>query len=88
MLNTLEFYFDIGKKVATARNERDESRAIFEMDYLRRALGCEKREDRPAARARHMTPVLKNSVISLQWSISNENERKVCRRMLGHRPAV
>lgn len=51
MLNTLEFYFDIGKKVATARNERDESRAIFEMDYLRRALGCETREDRPAARA-------------------------------------
>ena len=51
MLNTLEFYFDIGKKVAVARNERDESRALFEMDYLRRALGCEKREDRPAARA-------------------------------------
>jgi hypothetical protein len=51
MLNTLDFYFDIGKKVAVARNERDESRAIFEMDYLRRALGVEKREDKPAARA-------------------------------------
>ena len=51
MLNTLEFYFDIGKKVAVARNEHDESRAIFEMDYLRRALGVEKREDKPAARA-------------------------------------
>jgi hypothetical protein len=51
MLNPISFYFDIGKKVATARNERDESRAIFEMDYLRRALGVEKRDDRPAARA-------------------------------------
>jgi hypothetical protein len=51
MLNTLEFYFDIGKKVAVARNERDEARAVFEMDYLRRALGVEKREDKPAARA-------------------------------------
>jgi hypothetical protein len=51
MLNTLEFYFDIGKKVAVARNERDEARAIFEMDYLRRSLGAEKREDKPAARA-------------------------------------
>jgi len=51
MLNNLEFYFDIGKKVAVARNERDESRAIFEMDYLRRALGVDKREDKPAARA-------------------------------------
>jgi hypothetical protein len=51
MLNTIGFYFDIGKKVATARNERDEARAVFEMDYLRRALGVEKREDRPAARA-------------------------------------
>lgn len=50
MLNTLEFYFDIGKKVAVARNERDEARAMFEMDYLRRALGVEKREDKPAAR--------------------------------------
>lgn len=51
MLNTLEFYFDIGKKVAVARNERDEARAMFERDYFTRALGVEKRDDKPAARA-------------------------------------
>jgi hypothetical protein len=51
MLNTLEFYFDIGKKVAVARNERDEARAMFERDYFNRCKGFEKREDKPAARA-------------------------------------
>ena len=51
MLNTLDFYFDIGKKAATARNERDEARAMFERDYFNRCIGVEKREDVAAARA-------------------------------------
>ena len=49
MLNTIEFYKDLGTKAAEARNQRDESRANFNEDHFRRARGLEQGDDRLAA---------------------------------------
>lgn len=41
MLNTKEFYADLGAKAAEARNQRDESRAQFHFEHFRRARALE-----------------------------------------------
>ena len=49
MLNTIEFYKDLGTKAAKARNQRDESLARSTAEYFRRARGLEQGDDRMAA---------------------------------------
>ena len=46
MLNTIEFYADLGTKAAEARNQKDESRAKFHAEHFQRARGLERDEDR------------------------------------------
>ena len=50
MNNTIDFYRDIGRRVAAARNKNDEVLAIFEMNFLRKNLNLEKIENKPEAR--------------------------------------
>lgn len=50
MLNTPDSYREAGYKTATARLQRDESRAAFHKDWFVRASALEKGEDRTAAR--------------------------------------
>ena len=46
MLNTQEFYQDLGVKAAIARNQRDEARAKFHAEHFRRAKALEQGDDK------------------------------------------
>ena len=46
MLNTIEFYKDLGTKAAEARNKHDEDRAKFHAEHFRKARGLEHEDDR------------------------------------------
>lgn len=46
MLNSPQFYVELGAKVAEARNQRDEARAKFHAEHFRRAKGLEQGGDR------------------------------------------
>lgn len=50
MLNNPDEYHEAGYKTATARLQRDESRAAFHKNWFTRASGLEKDADRTAAR--------------------------------------
>lgn len=50
MLNNPEEYREAGYKTATARLQRDESRAAFHKNWFVRATSLEKDEDRHTAR--------------------------------------
>ncbi len=49
MLNTPEFYTELGKKAAEARNQRDEARADFHARHFRQARNLESGDDRATA---------------------------------------
>jgi len=49
MLNTSEFYSDLGRMAALARNQRDEARAQSHADHFRRAKALEQGEDKLTA---------------------------------------
>ena len=46
MINTIEFYKDLGTKSAEARNQHDEPRARFHAEHFRKARGLENEDDR------------------------------------------
>lgn len=46
MLNSFEFYREIGRQAAEARNQHDEARAKFHAEYFRKARALEKEEFR------------------------------------------
>jgi hypothetical protein len=50
MLNTPDAYREAGHKTATARLQRDESRATFHKNWFTRARSMESTEDRDTAR--------------------------------------
>jgi hypothetical protein len=50
MLNSIEAYADCGRKAAIARNENDESRAMFETHYCNRMVALESPHDRAIAK--------------------------------------
>lgn len=49
MLNTPEFYTDLGTKAAVARNQKDEARANSHAEHFRRARNLETGDDRQEA---------------------------------------
>ena len=49
MLNTPEFYRDLGVKSAQARNQHDEARASFHAEHFRKARDLEQGKDREDA---------------------------------------
>lgn len=51
MMNKIEAYEEAGRRCAIARNEGDESRAMFERQYLARMCGFETLENSRLARA-------------------------------------
>lgn len=51
MLNTVEFYADLGRKAAQARNHQDEACAQFHAEHFRQAKALEKRPDAQRANA-------------------------------------
>ena len=46
MLNSPQFYVELGAKAAEARNQRDESRAKFHAEHYRKARALEQGDDR------------------------------------------
>ena len=46
MLNSPQFYVELGAKVAEARNQRDEARAKSHAEHFRRAKALEQGDDR------------------------------------------
>ena len=50
MINSIETFKDCGRKVAVARNQKDEARAAFEKDFFNRCLWMENEADRKIAR--------------------------------------
>lgn len=51
MLNNLDLYRDCGTRCAIARNQKDESRALFESQHMRSMAALERGDDKAAARA-------------------------------------
>jgi len=49
MLNTPEFYTEIGKAMAKARDQHDEARAAFHKNHFSRARGLESGRDKEVA---------------------------------------
>ena len=49
MLNSREFYMNLGREAAKARNQRDEARAEFHARHFRAAKALEQGEDRQVA---------------------------------------
>ena len=49
MLNTPDFYSDLGAKVAVARNQHDEARAQFHAEHFRKAKALESDADKATA---------------------------------------
>ena len=49
MLNTPDFYSELGAKVAIARNQHDEARAMFHTEHFRKAKALESDADKVAA---------------------------------------
>lgn len=54
MLNPVEFYRDLGRKAAQARNQRDEAHAASHAEHFRRARDLEKAENRTKATEAYM----------------------------------
>jgi hypothetical protein len=46
MLNSPQFYVELGAKAAEARNQRDEARAKFHAEHFRKAKALEQGDDR------------------------------------------
>ena len=46
MLNTPDFYSELGAKVAMARNQHDEARAMFHVEHFRKAKALESDADK------------------------------------------
>ena len=46
MLNSPQFYVELGAKAAEARNQRDEARAKFHAEHFRKARALEQGDDR------------------------------------------
>lgn len=46
MLNSPQFYVELGAKAAEARNQRDEARAKFHAEHFRRAKALEQGDDK------------------------------------------
>lgn len=49
LLNSVEFYVDLGEKAARARNEHDEARAQFHAEHFRKARSLEQNDNRQVA---------------------------------------
>ena len=49
VINTPDFYSDLGAKVAIARNQHDEARAMFHTEHFRKAKALESDADKVAA---------------------------------------
>ena len=49
MLNTPDFYSELGAKVAIARNQHDEARAMFHTEHFRKAKALESDADKATA---------------------------------------
>ena len=48
-INTPDFYSELGAKVAIARNQHDEARAMFHTEHFRKAKALESDADKVAA---------------------------------------
>lgn len=46
MINTPDFYSELGAKVAMARNQHDEARAMFHAEHFRKAKALESDADK------------------------------------------
>lgn len=46
MVNTPDFYSELGAKVAMARNQHDEARAMFHAEHFRKAKALESDADK------------------------------------------
>jgi len=49
MLNSPQFYVELGAKAAEARNQRDEARAKFHAEHFRKAKALEQGDDKTLA---------------------------------------
>lgn len=49
MLNSPQFYAELGAKAAEARNQRDEARAKFHAEHFRKAKALEQGDDKTLA---------------------------------------